>query len=514
MQTEIAIGAFINANQACSLYQVGNELKAQIGEMIIESLQIKYGISQNIPHDNFLQKIKKVANEKIKDIFTVFAYLSPNGGVEKIWILEATKRAATIIKNAQEKIEKIDTKNDQEKIELYQQALKLFRKALELQVKTNGETEEIKSFTKGIEKEVFLLDKIKNQLAEFLPQKEDRDDFHLFFDPICKIPDDIFPELKLIGGLKEIHEREPYEHLMSAWAYEGLGKPIQAAENYLRLARISSLECSLLCLKHAVKLVKGRDALDYANFLENIDRPWLKKLVKNVPNDKEAKKVLLEKDAFRMVFEKSLATIDFEASKKNEKKPSTFICFTFEKGIHEWIESTILPDLKKIGMEPIICFEKLVLGMDLNQFQAQIRKTDQVILICTPQLKETCDKRNETKAITGVAMEIRLMIERFNDPEKHGKIFPIYLKGERKFACPSVFIEPVLGSNISQDDTLQYYSGVFELFGAMRGIERGDIRNKIKPDFLEQIKDMLQKDNYNEQLVEDWREKYEKEHAL
>ena len=90
-----------------------------------------------------------------------------------------------------------------------------------------------------------------------------------------------------------------------------------------------------------------------------------------------------------------------------ERAPTCFICFNVEeKDVGKWLEHTLVPDLDKTGVKPLFCFRDLGPGKELNNFQGAIRNADQVIIICTPDLKQKCDKR--IKAPIGVALEIRL----------------------------------------------------------------------------------------------------------
>ena len=140
-----------------------------------------------------------------------------------------------------------------------------------------------------------------------------------------------------------------------------------------------------------------------------------------------------------------------------------------------------------MGIKPIFCFRDLGSGKELNAFQGLIRQSDLVIVVCTPLLKKKCDTRQ--KMPIGVAQEIRLAIERYNDADKYETIYPIYLKGNRKSSCPSDFLEPILGTKFSildkstESSVFTYYSNAFELFGGMCGIPRVKSR-EIKKQFF------------------------------
>jgi NB-ARC domain len=175
---------------------------------------------------------------------------------------------------------------------------------------------------------------------------------------------------------------------------------------------------------------------------------------------------------------------------------------------------TLVPDLDRMGIKPLFCFKDLGVRKDLNGFQYLIRRADQVIIVCTPELKKKCDERK--KAPTGVALKIRLAQERYNNPDKYKTIFLLYVKGDRKSVCPWVFIEPILGTKFTylekstEASALSYYSSAFELLGGMRKIPREQSR-KIKEDFLKKVSLVL-KGEADMTRLKRWREERASRH--
>ena len=148
----------------------------------------------------------------------------------------------------------------------------------------------------------------------------------------------------------------------------------------------------------------------------------------------------------------------------------------------------LVPDLDRMGIQPLFCFRDLNPGKgDLNNFQSLIRGADQVMIVCTPDLKRKCEEGR--KAPMGVAQEIRLARQRYNDSDKYETNFLLYLKGNKKTSCPDVFFEPIQGTTLTllkkskKLSVLSYYENAFEFFGGMRNIPR-IISREIRDDFL------------------------------
>lgn len=271
-----------------------------------------------------------------------------------------------------------------------------------------------------------------------------------------------------------------------------------------------AIELILLAKKQAALV---DDPLGEAHFLEKLDRNWLQDLLNGKISDQsrqDLEQLLLQKDAVRRTFEIFLKILSDNSSQ--EKKPTCFVCFAFEEGVTDWLEQIFVPDLDQAGIDPIVCFRQLDSGKDLNIFQARIRYTDLVLLICTPLLKDKCEKRKD--ASVGSVQEVRLAQERYNDKNLKDSIFPIYLKGDHRTVCPSPFFEPILGTNFTIFDRMtttqlfNYYGSAFELFGAMRGVKRQKSR-EIKRAFVKETKDILRYDKIDLEGVFQWRKEKE-----
>ena len=222
-------------------------------------------------------------------------------------------------------------------------------------------------------------------------------------------------------------------------------------------------------------------------------------------------KTLLRKDAIRIAFEEYLYDIRKLSSKVDE--PTCFICFNAkEVDVSKWLENTLVPDLDRIGIKPISCFGDLGYIKKFRVFQDLIRKSNLVIVACTPLLKKKCDSRRNNP--TGVAQEIKLVIEHYNYAGNYDTIYPIYLKGDRKSSCPSVFLEPIVGAGVSvldkstESSVFTYYTNAFELFGKMCGISDKKSQ-EIKEQFFSEAKNIIfgnKLDVYKDK-IDPWRKK-------
>ncbi len=261
-------------------------------------------------------------------------------------------------------------------------------------------------------------------------------------------------------------------------------------------------EASMALLLEARELVRQiKDPYAEVHFLEKLERSILAELAKKDPRIEQ---LLFQKDGVRMLFEGALQKL-CDVSKQ-KKRPTCFVCFTIEEGIKDWLEHTFVPDLALAGVCPLFCFKDLNPGDDLNRFQCLIRTADLAAIICTPGLKKKCDERGDSPI--GVAQEVRLARERYNDSDKKGTIYPIYL-GELFASCPDPFFEPIFrtcltffeGSHDMQ--FLGYYGAAFELFGAMKGLRRY-VSREIREDFLAQATAFLQGE-LDKEKIEAWR---------
>ena len=436
------------------------------------------------------------------------------------------KVAYEFVKKVQEELNKytICTQNE----EIFKNVCKSYEDAIyHLQIADSF----IKNKGRSVQKVETDINKLKKELFKFklpyvmnlyLTSTEDQNSFNKNLSLLENEEDFSSLMFKLIeNSTKE--SRFLVDNFTCAYVHESLDNPIIAAQHYLYLSQQyvnnSNTYLSAECLKKAEFLVKEKteasDPFAMANFLEKLDRNHLEQLLKKLPNNdtniEYLEKTLFKKDAIRITFEEYLRELGRLSPKINQ--PTCFICFNVEEGdVSKWLENTLVPDLDIMGIKPIFYLSDLGPGKELSAFQGLIRQSDLVIVICTPLLKKKCDAFSKNPA--GIAQEIRLLIERYNDTDKYETIYPIYLKGDRKSSCPSVFIEPIVGAKFSILDkstefsVFTYYFNALELFGEMCGIPRKKSQ-EIKEQFLYETKNIIfgtQEDSYRDK-VESWRKK-------
>ena len=309
-----------------------------------------------------------------------------------------------------------------------------------------------------------------------------------------------------------------YASFKYAYIYEFLGDHILASQYYFLLSKQyfkndqnGNPVLSADCLKQSYDLIRIKasntfDPMPIANFLEKLDRDWVTHLLNNdYRNDYNGycnnylKKILLEKDAVRIAFEKSL---DQLKKFSNGEKPRCFICFNVdETDVQNWLSNTLVPDLKRIEVETIFTPNELKIVADSNNFVIQIYNAEFAIIACTPLLKKKFNEQNN--AITGSIRHIKLAIERFKYPEKYEATYLIYLKGDHQSSCPSVPLEPFFGEKINISGKItdfNYYSHTLNLFAAMRKVN-GKRFKKIEYTFESQVKEILFKNEIDESRV-------------
>lgn len=262
------------------------------------------------------------------------------------------------------------------------------------------------------------------------------------------------------------------------------------AKEQTKARQCSQAVNSLLEAYRLVMFVEDKFA--EVNFLEKLDKKWLKELLEQT-NHYQLKDLIEKKEKVRAFFEKTLKELMNRPAIK--EKLSCFICFSLgDSEVDEWLEQTFVPDLQQAGIRPIFCRKDLNIGMSIDKFQRQVRTADFVVLICTRDLKQKCKDRK--KDPFGAAEEVRLAVEKYkNAAPEVPTIFPVFLRGDHKTACPKEF-KGILGTNFtlfeqsSQTQFFSYYEHAFELFGGMLGIERS-ITRKIKDSFLTNLKNHL-----------------------
>lgn len=243
---------------------------------------------------------------------------------------------------------------------------------------------------------------------------------------------------------------------------------------------------------------KNNPTEELAHLLEHFNKDWLFKLYHST-RCPQLRTILAQKIEIRLKFEATLKQLSNLAP--TDERPTCFICFAFEDDVTPWLESVFVPDLELVDVEPVVCFKQFGPGKNLDAFQARIQETDKVVIVCTPLLRELCNERKENP--TGSAMEVHLAVERFTkkkelntiEKDENGTIFLVHLKGERERVVPHFLFNPILGTDLNKDGKLvwSYYSHAFELFGAIRGIDRQNARS-IKRIFFKHVGTILEQD--------------------
>ena len=449
----------------------------------------------------------------------------PGGDYFKSLIEESglKKKAYEFVKKAQEEANKYNI--CKHSVETFKNVCKAYEDAIyHLQIaynfikKNNSNIQEIETNINKLQKELFEF-KLPSLMDLYLPSPEDQNAFKKNLSLLENEKDFLSLMFKLIENLPE--QLSLVNNFTCAYAYESSDNPILASHNYLFLSEQyienSNPSVSVRCLKKAETLIKEKteisDTLAMVNFLEKLDINLLEKLLKilpnNDPNIEYLEKTLLKKDAIRIAFEEYLHNLGNLSTRP--EKPTCFICFNLEEyDVHKWLENTLVPDLDIMGIKPIFCFSDIKPSKEPNDFQGLISQSNLAIVVCTPLLKKKCDACYKNP--TGVAQEIRLLIERYNDADKYETIYPIYLKGDRKSSCPSVFLEPSLGTefsildNSTELNVLNYYSSAFELFGKVCGISSKKSQ-EIKKQFLSETKNIIFDDQVDKDKVDYWRKK-------
>ena len=498
------IGEWKSGSQSITLYRAADHFSARIQDQTgskaeIDSKHIKCGILGTTPHDLMIQKIDRLGKEH----FAVCCYPF-QGQPTEVWVFEATKGASLWIKKAKENLNQRDPEKEEKTIRCYKESIKNFEEAVRFQKNQKGDATELNSVILQLQKKLLLL-QIKRDLPLYLSSAQERETLIKIIE-IYSEEEDIFSSLSEYLNLHKELTVSPCQLFLSALMDEHFDHPSLAIQNYLHLAEYHS--DPLPCFKKAEELVKQTivsDPFALPHFLEKLDRNRLIQLRQTTRYPEDLEKFILQKDAVRMTFEKCLATLTQHSPQT--KAPTCFICFNDEEAdVAKWLEQMLVPDLDQMGIQPLFCFRDVNPGnAELNNFQGLIRRADQVVIACTPDLKRKCEERKT--APTGVAQEIRLAKERYNDSDKYETIFLLYLKGERKESCPSEFFEPIQGIklNKSQESSVfSYYENAFEFFGGMRNIPR-NISRQIKDDFLLKANKIFAGE-INREDLEKWRQ--------
>src|SRR5262249_39310192 len=132
------ISIYLSERKDCFSACVQDRMGSQVN---IDSTNIKCGIGGTISHVAFIRKVDQLAREKL----AVFAY-QVEGQPTEVWIFEATKTVAPLIKKAKEN----------QRQGRPEDALKQFETALKIQEQQHGETAELNSTISQLKKELFL----------------------------------------------------------------------------------------------------------------------------------------------------------------------------------------------------------------------------------------------------------------------------------------------------------------------------------------------------------------------
>ncbi len=428
-----------------------------------------------------LDLIQCCAQKALKNNIAIFPYPSLNNP-EEVWVFETKPGAAYHLWKAKEiRCNGISAEN-------YQTILKYLKAALKIQ----GSNQELEKAILDTKQKLFLL-QAESCATAYLCEAEKV----LFLNMKEGIP--AFDQL-----LEWIHtwkgEKQPHVYLMRVVVYEFLlDQPLLAADSYASLAQVSEDTKALACMGKACSFFKRTDpVLNYAHFLEKIDRKFLVKFVEKYT---EFNHILLEKDAIRMTFERALVLFN-----KPSPTPKCFICCSpQDEEVVSWVHHALAFDLQKIGVTPIYAAQDLSHIGDYKSFQEKISSANKVVVICTPELKAKC----MSDPPMGVAEEIRLVIGRYEKSELAGGISLLYLQGNRQTSCPSPFLEPIFaGQHATADQPIEktifnYYDRAFEFFAPLTGLSNLKAL-EIKECFIDAIKDILN-GKISQDDVDKWR---------
>ncbi len=455
------------ARYEASLYQSNCQVFARLttsGGKTFEITKVVFGVLDELSPSRL---IDCCAQETLKNNIAIFPYPSLEQH-DEVWVFEATPAAAHHLWEAK----KIHCKESS--AEHNQKILTYLKTALKIQG-GNPELEKAILATKQkliLQAEIYATTYLcETEKVLFLKMKEGMPAFEQL--------------------LEWIHvwkgEKQPHVYLMRAVVYEFLlDQPLLAAGSYASLAQVSEDAIALACMKQACSFFTKTDpVLNYAHFLEKIDRKFLAKFVEKYP---EFDHILLQKDAIRMTFERALVL--FEDPLLNTK---CFICCSpQDEEVVSWVHHALAFDLAKIGVSPIYAAQDLSHIGDYKSFQAKISSANKVIVICTPELKAKCMSDHPM----GIAEEIRLVRERYGKPELAGGISLLYLQGNRQTSCPSPFLEPIFaGQHATADQPIEktifnYYDRAFEFFAPLTGLSNLKAL-EIKECFIDAIQDVL-----------------------
>ena len=114
------------------------------------------------------------------------------------------------------------------------------------------------------------------------------------------------------------------------------------------------------------------------------------------------------------------------------KPPKVFISYAWEDDIKPWVLD-LATQLRRDGVETILDQWETHLGDQLTEFmEKSVRRSDFVIIICTPKYKAKSDEREG-----GVGYEGHIITSEIFQNSNHRKFIPVLRKGNWKSASPS-----------------------------------------------------------------------------
>ena len=422
------------------------------------------------------------------------------------------KIAYEFVKKAREELNKYNPCTHNEKTfenvcKAYDEAINHLNRACRYIKNDIKSINELKTDIHKLQKEYFQF-KLNPIINVYLPETNDQNSLNISISSLIRGNDFFVNKEASIGSLLKSIEKTPEEnrslvdHFTCAYFYEFLEDPISASQHYFFLCekylQNGKPELSVKCLAKSDNLIREEakkqfDNIHIANFLEKLNTKFLQKLYNQISNDNSCKsyldKILMEKKKVRIAFETSLNKMQ---EYFDNEKPKCFICFNVDEAdVKEWLSSTLVPDLERVGVKTILASNALEIGVDCNNFQTQIRNSEFAIIACTPLLKKKFNEQTSAPP-ESTTIEIKLAIGRLEDTGTKGATYLLYLKGDKKSSCPSVHFESLVGKklNISGKNTdFEYYYEALNIFAKMRNVNKEKLK-KIKNDFKSEINEI------------------------
>ena len=307
-------------------------------------------------------------------------------------------------------------------VENYQEALQCLKTALKIQRRLEGNVADLERAILTVAQELFFLRK-EEHANSYLSATDQQPFYKDILDE--RQNDNVFKAFLDFADSRDETQRSSHVHFLKALVHEYLDQPLLAAENYGLLAEknLAEPELALRCLRKACSFFDPSTrscSLDYPAFLEKLCRERLLELLEKT-GDEDVERLLREKDAIHMVFERALATLARQSPQ--EKVPSCFICANPEETtLCQWLCKILVFDLEKIKVENIFFLKDRSSADDYRSFQTNIRTADRVLIVCTPELKKASQGD-----MSRVREEIRLARERYNERILDKTISLLYL---------------------------------------------------------------------------------------